>query len=76
MIGTNHIHANLDFVKNPDVDECNSGTAKCDQDCVNIEGSFLCNCSKGFFLSEDKLTCHGKETRQHLFFTKNPVLLP
>ena len=33
-----------------DIDECAEGTAHCDQQCVNTEGSYRCECNDGFKL--------------------------
>ena len=36
------------------------GTDGCDQGCINIPGSFLCNCSEGYVLNEDSFSCDGE----------------
>ena len=43
-----------------DVDECVMGTAGCDHNCTNTEGSFFCFCSDGFSLEADGKTCSGR----------------
>ncbi|KAK3579903.1 hypothetical protein CHS0354_031421 [Potamilus streckersoni] len=40
-----------------DIDECNEISDKCNQKCVNAEGSFSCECEEGFALSTDGRTC-------------------
>ena len=41
-----------------DIDECVTGDDECNHVCVNIIGSFLCNCSgPGYRLQSDGLTC-------------------
>ena len=44
-----------------DMNECyqNDGMGKCVNAarCVNLDGSFRCECGDGFILAEDKLTC-------------------
>jgi Calcium-binding EGF domain len=46
-----------------DVDECLLGISNCtsNQTCTNTPGSYICNCSSGFSLQDDK--CLGK----HMF---------
>ena len=43
-----------------DVDECSSGGNNCDDNaqCLNTEGSFACNCSKGF--EGNGTVCYGR----------------
>ena len=47
-----------------DVDECNETFAirlhYCESVCVNILGSYYCNCSVGYQYSHDKQLCVGK----------------
>ncbi|XP_062609554.1 uncharacterized protein LOC134271353 [Saccostrea cucullata] len=40
-----------------DIDECSVQPSLCQQNCININGSFLCSCSPGYTLNEDKLSC-------------------
>ena len=42
-----------------DINECQSNNGNCDQMCVNTIGSYMCNCSEGYLLSEDLTTCDG-----------------
>lgn len=39
-----------------DINECMSGT--CDQECINKEGGYSCECGRGYTLSTDGQTCH------------------
>nr|CAD7432586.1 unnamed protein product [Timema monikensis] len=41
----------------PDIDECES--KPCDQHCVNLPGSFKCQCKTGFTLLEDGTSCRN-----------------
>jgi len=44
-----------------DIDECQSNQLNsCGQDCVNIPGSFICDCYQGYELNADRRTCDGK----------------
>ena len=43
-----------------DIDECALGTHRCQQDCVNTEGSYTCKCRDGFVLSAGGLFCIGE----------------
>ena len=36
-----------------DIDECSTEADSCEQQCVNIEGSYLCDCGEGFALNSD-----------------------
>lgn len=46
-----------------DVDECSSGRHRChrEAECINLEGSYRCNCRNGFsgdgYYCQQKLTC-------------------
>ena len=51
-----------------DVDECSSGTFRCDDNanCTNTIGSFLCNCQSGY--AGDGLTCEGLQSNFYCRF--------
>lgn len=40
-----------------DVDECLDNNGGCQQVCVNTMGSYECQCTEGFFLSDNQHTC-------------------
>ncbi|KAK2172014.1 hypothetical protein NP493_1002g01061 [Ridgeia piscesae] len=40
-----------------DVDECQEGTAGCDQNCQNTNGSYACSCIDGYTLNHDNTSC-------------------
>ena len=43
-----------------DVDECQSNTSNiCEQECVNVPGSFTCDCDNGYKLNADGRSCDG-----------------
>ena len=42
-----------------DIDECAENITNCTQHCINTVGSYYCNCSNGFLLSDDNHTCIG-----------------
>lgn len=42
-----------------DFNECNLNNVGCEYICVNNEGSFNCECRKGFKLKDDKYGCEG-----------------
>lgn len=46
--------------QNSDVDECAHQPAPCSQQCNNTDGSFICSCSDGYYLSDDMVTCYGE----------------
>lgn len=49
------------LICNADENECmaNGGIGKCEQICMNTEGSFVCSCSPGYTINEDRLSCQG-----------------
>ena len=47
-----------------DTDECSAVPSVCDSDngvCMNSVGSYNCSCSSGYELSNDNITCNGKD---------------
>ena len=40
-----------------DIDECSTSGHGCDQDCVNTEGSYFCQCKEGYALNSDGRSC-------------------
>ncbi|CAF91150.1 unnamed protein product, partial [Tetraodon nigroviridis] len=47
-----------------DVDECADNNGGCQQVCVNTMGSYECQCTDGFFLSDNQHTCiHRSDER-------------
>ena len=44
----------------PDINECDVDNGGCDQECVNIAGSYLCKCWNGYLLADEGTTCVGK----------------
>ena len=45
-----------------DINECQTGNGGCSQQCMNQEGSFICQCNAGYTLASDGSTCNGKES--------------
>ena len=43
-----------------DVDECSEGRSNCSQLCVNVDGSYKCNCSSGYSLHSNGKDCDGE----------------
>ena len=41
-----------------DIDECATNNGGCQQGCVNIVGSYYCNCSEGYRLGDEGV-CEG-----------------
>ena len=50
------------FLILPDIDECMNSSYRCEGGCENTVGSFVCNCSTGFLLDSDGLSCVGELT--------------
>ena len=44
-----------------DIDECKNNSGGCDHTCNNVIGSYSCECSKGYQLDRDGLTCLGEK---------------
>ncbi len=42
-----------------DDNECLTDNGGCDQDCINTEGSYYCNCTAGYILGPNKHECTG-----------------
>lgn len=40
-----------------DIDECLTGTSRCEQLCQNTPGSFTCSCFLGYTLKSDHRSC-------------------
>ena len=61
------IHSILIFILNSayaiifflDANECELGTAACDQNCHNTNGSYTCSCNAGYTLDSDRTSCDG-----------------
>lgn len=44
-----------------DVDECTTGNGGCDDECVNLDGSYICRCTQpGYYLQADEHDCKCK----------------
>ncbi len=50
----------INFDNYTDIDECDWNNGNCSQICNNIEGSYDCSCQAGYWLSDDEMTCYGK----------------
>ena len=42
-----------------DVNECEESNGGCKHQCKNTNGSYVCQCNKGFFLDGNGKTCSG-----------------
>lgn len=40
-----------------DINECDNNTLNCSEGCLNLPGSAVCTCPKGFFLENDNKSC-------------------
>lgn len=54
------IHENPDVTYFVDVNECQARNHSCIQVCINLAGSYACDCDEGYILNVDKRTCDGK----------------
>ncbi len=41
-----------------DINECNFDNGGCDHNCTNLVGSYFCNCSNGYYLTNGSI-CQG-----------------
>ena len=47
------------IIFNIDLDECQNSLHDCDQKCINMVGTYRCQCHLGYKLQADKKTCEG-----------------
>ena len=57
----------IEFIFLSDFNECQLNNAGCEHICANSEGSYNCDCRKGFKLKDDKFGCEGKFGIRSLF---------
>lgn len=57
-----------------DVDECLDNNGGCQQVCVNTMGSYECQCTEGFFLSDNQHTCIHRSDGKSLSFTLSSLI--
>ena len=43
-----------------DINECEISNGGCQHQCININGSYTCQCNEGFLLNSNGKTCTGK----------------
>ena len=58
-----------------DVNECNRNNGRCHHICVNTEGSYECQCIRGYRLSSNGRTCRGTQTPFHIFSKFIPIVV-
>lgn len=59
-------------VSHSDIDECRY--RYCQHRCVNVPGSFSCQCEPGFQLAGNNRSCIGERTSAELFTWKHSTL--
>ena len=42
-----------------DIGECLIGTHNCSQLCIELDGGYECDCSEGYEVLDDEITCEG-----------------
>ena len=42
-----------------EINECTMNTDDCEQECINIEGGFRCDCFEGYILDDNGRNCLG-----------------
>lgn len=48
------------FVFPTDIDECQNNNGGCHQQCLNSDGSYQCDCFKGYKYDKQTNRCNGK----------------
>ena len=48
-----------------DINECLTGSHGCQGNCSNTEGSYLCTCTEGLLLQNDRFSCKSKMFNMH-----------
>ena len=69
ILKSQHANVRLPDVKKEclfylDIDECSRNSSACDSEnggCLNSVGSYNCLCNSGYELSNDGITCNGKD---------------
>lgn len=62
-----HIHPLRVFVWFTDIDECREIPGVCDNGvCINMIGSFRCECPMGFVYNDKMLICEGKSCKYYI----------
>ena len=56
------------FLFSLDENECATGNNKCEQMCRDTDGSYYCECHKGYRIGADRITCFGKTHCSRLTF--------
>ena len=54
------LHLQSLFFSLPDLDECATGSHGCENECVNVIGSYQCRCPRGQFLDEEGRMCSSE----------------
>lgn len=49
----------MQHIVTADIDECDTSTHQCTQECKNTKGSYQCFCTHGYSLNDDGFTCDG-----------------
>ena len=50
-----------------DIDECSLQLDECEQVCVNLDGSYTCECYEGYAIVSNRYyTCEGKPCRYYM----------
>ena len=62
-----------------DKDECQVNNGGCDVfngDCINVPGSYLCDCKKGYQLKENsEFICEGESKKQTILLNERKFLI-
>ena len=56
----------MSFIIIVDINECNSNNGGCNQNCINENGSFHCECDIGYTLDDDGLRCTCTGSVKHV----------
>ena len=57
------------FINSLDIMECKDGLHNCSQVCIELQGEFSCTCYGGYELLEDRISCKGTVTVNHIMYS-------
>ena len=57
-----------------DIDECLISNGGCSDSCVNMNGSYHCECNSGYHLIDDQHNCTGMDMENQTLYSINIIL--
>lgn len=56
------------YVRIVDINECLADNGGCEQNCMDIDGSFECACNSGYRLAMNNRSCNGKDIMNKWYY--------